>query len=93
MSDFVDYNEATDGFAQSWQSLRFILTPLSGPNANKALTLAGVRKLSGSGYARAGVALVFDATWKIVRSSGSDRPVTRRVFRWRCRSTRTRRPN
>lgn len=65
---FFDNAVSAGDFAAEWTSSRFTITPTQGPAANQPMKLAGVWELSGMGFAREGVNLVFDA-------SGSGRAV------------------
>ncbi len=58
---FADQVVATGGLAIAWTQLRFTLKtgPNAGQNQNANLDLIGCRNLSGAGFTREGVALVF----------------------------------
>jgi len=58
---FADQAVAAGGFAVEWNSLRFIMTPTEGVFANQQLRLEGVWEMSGEGFAREGVNLIFPA--------------------------------
>lgn len=58
---FSDQSVAVGGFAVAWDSVRFTITPTEGPKKNQRLTLAGVWGISGMGFAKEGVSLVYVA--------------------------------
>lgn len=58
---FADQAVAAGGFAVDWNSCRFTITPLEGPAAGRPLKLEGVWGISGQGFAREGVTLIWPA--------------------------------
>jgi hypothetical protein len=58
---FSDNAYSAGDFTAEWTSSRFTITPLEGPGKNKPITLSGVWELSGMGFAREGVNLIFNA--------------------------------
>lgn len=58
---FSDNAYSAGNFTTEWTSSRFTLTPMEGPGRNRPLKLSGVREMSGMGFAREGVNLVFGA--------------------------------
>lgn len=58
---FADQAVAAGGFAVEWNANRFIITPLEGIFAGQQLRLEGVWTMSGEGFAREGVNLIWPA--------------------------------
>ncbi len=60
-ASFSDNAYSAGDFTAEWTSSRFTITPLEGPSANKPIKLSGVWELSGMGFAREGVNLIFNS--------------------------------
>lgn len=58
---FADQGLADGDFAVDWNSCRFILVPLQGLLALQEIRLEGVWEISGDGYSREGVNLIWTA--------------------------------
>lgn len=58
---FTDNAFSAGSFTAEWTSCRFTITPLEGPRANQPIKLSGVWELTGQGYTREGVNLVYTA--------------------------------
>lgn len=74
---FTDNAFSAGEFTTEWTSSRFTITPTEGPGKNKPLKLSGVREMSGMGFAREGVNLVFgsDGSGKAVKiTKGREKP-------------------
>ncbi len=77
MPTFLDNAFSVGDFTTEWTSSRHTITPLEGPGANRPIKLAGVRELSGMGFAREGVNLIFgsDGSGKAVKiTKGREKP-------------------
>lgn len=72
IAGFDDNAATSGGFAVDWNSTRFILTPLSGPKLKTPMRLAGVYDVTGDGFTREGVNLVYAAD-----GTGQARKITR----------------
>lgn len=76
-ASFSDNVFSAGSFTTEWTSSRFVITPLEGPSANRPLRLSGVREMSGMGFAREGVNLVFgsDGSGRAVKiTKGREKP-------------------
>jgi hypothetical protein len=58
---FADNAYSAGDFTAEWTSSRHTITPLEGPLRGRAIKLSGVWELSGMGFAREGVNLIFSA--------------------------------
>ena len=56
---FADNVFSTGNFTTEWTTSRFTIIPVEGPGVNQPMRLGGVREMSGMGFAREGVNLVF----------------------------------
>jgi hypothetical protein len=61
MAGFSDNAYSAGDFTTEWTSSRFTITPIEGPGKDRPLKLSGVRAMSGMGFAREGVNLIFGA--------------------------------
>ncbi len=74
---FNDNALSTGGFTTEGTSSRFTIIPTEGPGANKPIKFAGVREMSGMGFAQEGVNLVFgsDGSGQAVKiTKGREKP-------------------
>ena len=74
---FTDNVFSTGNFTTEWTTSRFTIIPIEGPGANQPMRLGGVREMSGMGFAREGVNLVFgsDGSGQAVKiTKGREKP-------------------
>lgn len=74
---FADNALSTGDFTTEWRTSRFTIIPVEGPGTNQPMRLSGVREMSGMGFAREGVNLVFgsDGSGQAVKiTKGREKP-------------------
>lgn len=74
---FADNVFSTGNFTTEWTTSRFTIIPVEGPGTNQPMRLGGVREMSGMGFAREGVNLVFgsDGSGQAVKiTKGREKP-------------------